>query len=259
MKNSLLILLIGIGFLSTSCATAYKSDQTPDDVYYSPGKPAAEDDLVKDAAQQEQYQAYMTSADERYLRMKVANHSRWTSLDDYAYWYDSRYDFYRYNQYNSLGLNNYNYNNNWNSMAAFGSHRPMLGWSNPAFTIISYCNTKTLIGSTAGSNITAYKNKNYDNANISYTNPKTGLTTYSNNTNNFSSLVKKVFAAASSNSNGSSTFDRAARTFSNSSTIGSSSSSSSSSPVVTSSTAGGNSGGVKSTGTSTSTGRTSRN
>ena len=110
MKNSLLILLVGIGFLATSCATAYKSDQTPDDVYYSPGKPAA-DDLVKDAAKQEQYQAYITSADERYLRMKVANHYRWTGLDDYAYWYDSRYDFYRYNHYNSLGINNYNYQN----------------------------------------------------------------------------------------------------------------------------------------------------
>ena len=71
------------------------------------------------------------------------------------------------------------------------------------------------------------------------------------NNNSFGNLVKRVFSTATSVAGAVSndSWDRAARSFSNSNTGGA---------AVPSSNAGGNSGGVKSTGTSTSTGRGGR-
>lgn len=81
-----------------SCTTAYKSGQTPDDVYFSPAKQKEEYVRVeKDEDNQykktdEDY-AYN---DDRYLRMKVRNRDRWSYLDDYyrdpyAYSYNRTY------------------------------------------------------------------------------------------------------------------------------------------------------------------------
>jgi hypothetical protein len=268
MKNTLLFALLGIGLLSTSCSTAYKSDQTPDDVYYSPGRPMEERVNTRvEEEKKQQYDEYVTNMDDRYLRMKVSNYNRWFMLDDYTYWNDSRYDFNRYNLYGS-GWNNYN----WNKIGGYvGSgwgyydyYYPNAGWYNPKSTIITYYGGKIPTpGTTSGSAITAYRNKTYNNnnnGNIGY-NTKTGMPITSNNnnsSNNFSSLMKRVFSPASSNSN-SSSYDRPARTFDNSSSNNSSARTYSTPSTTTSSSAGGNSGGVSSTGSSASGGRVIRN
>ncbi len=262
MKNSLLFALLGMGLLVTSCSTAYKTDQTPDDVYYSPGRPAAEKvDIVKDQSQREQYDNYVSSTDEQFLRMKVGNYNRWNMLDDYTYWNDSRYDFAHFNYYSSIGYNNYYGHNNWNFGWGNAFYRPIYSWGNPYYTLVSYYNPKATVGKPSESGISAYKNKNYSNTNTySVGSSKSGYNNSNYTTpssNNFSNLVKKVFSSSSP----SGSYDRAARTFDNNSSSNNrtSNNSSSSSYSAPSSNAGGNSGGVKSTGSSTSSGRTTRN
>lgn len=256
MKRILLLSVLSIGLLS-GCSTAFKAGQTPDDVYYSPAREGSAKETAKEEEknrnQQEQYKDYVSSQDDRYLRMKVANRSRWSSLDNFDYWNDSRYDFCNCNCYG--GYNNYDtynvWNPNWNLQVGYG-RRPYFGnygWNSPIYTLIQY-NNPTYGGSTSGSNISAYKNRNYNNSNYGYKDPKTGGFVISgNNNNSFGNLLKRVFTGSSDNSS-SSSYDRPQRTFNNSN-----SNSTPSNPPATSSSAGGNSGGFNSTGTSTSTGR----
>jgi hypothetical protein len=258
MKNSLLFTLLGLGLFVTSCSTAYKSDQTPDDVYYSPGRPAAERvDIVKDQTQRNQYENYVNNTDEQFLRMKVGNYYRWNMLDDYSYWNDSRYDFSHFNYYSSIGYSNYYGHNNWNFGWGTSFFRPNYSWGNPYYTLVTYYNPKTSVGRPSESGISAYKNKNYTNTNTYYSGNAKSSYNNSNYTtptsNNFSNLVKKVFSSSSP----SGSYDRAARSFDNSSS--SNRTSSNSTYSAPSSSAGGTSGGVKSSGTSASSGRTTRN
>lgn len=255
MKHTLLLSVLSIGLLS-SCSTAFKAGQTPDDVYYSPGREITSAKLEeKDQKQKEEYQEYVSSQDDRYLRMKVGNRNRWSSLDDFDYWHDSRYDFCSCNCYNSL--NNYNvWNPGWNLSVGYGMRRPgfggYYGWNNPVYTLVSYTNPKFSGGGyTSGSNISAYKNKTYNNANSNgYVNSKSGgfVNGNNNNSNSFGNLLKRVFTNGSPNSAATS-YDRPTRSFDTSPN------SNSSSTPATSSSAGGNSGGFKSTGSSSSTGR----
>jgi hypothetical protein len=244
MKHALLLSVLGIGLLS-SCSTAFKAGQTPDDVYYSPGRSIAsakeEENLQKENGQ---YQEYISSLDDRYLRMKIANRSRWSTIDNFDYWYDSRYDFSTYNYYN--GLNPYSaWNPGWSLSIGYGRYcygGSAWGWYSPIYTVVGYTIPHYYYGggSTSGSNISAFRNKVYNNNNSSYNtyNPKSSGSS-------FGSLVRKVFTGSESNGS----YDRPARTFAPSSN---------SSTPATSSSAGGSSGGFHSTGSSASTGRGGR-
>ena len=78
MKRQILLLAITAAALS-SCTTAYKTGQTPDDVYFSPTRPQDEYVRVK-KKKMNQYQQYDDEYyDDRYLRMKVHNHSQWNA------------------------------------------------------------------------------------------------------------------------------------------------------------------------------------
>ncbi|SKA02552.1 hypothetical protein [Sediminibacterium ginsengisoli] len=266
MKPYLLLSVMAIGLLS-GCSTAFKSGQTPDDVYYSPGRDAGvltkkEEDRQKE--DQARYEEYVSSLDDRYLRMKVANRARWSGLDDFNYWYDSRYDFGMYNYYSYSNWNDYYA---WGLGSMYTGWRPYLGvgysnygygygggwygygWS-PLYTVISYGSPKAP-GYTAGSNISAYRNKQYNNSNLGYKDPKTGAWVNNGSNNSFGNLMKRVFSSSTSgNNNTQQSWDRPTRTYTptNNNT-----------PPATSSSAGGNSGGFKSTGSSTSSGRPGRN
>ncbi len=249
MKHALLLSVLSIGLLS-SCSTAFKAGQTPDDVYYSPGREiAAAKEEETQQKENGQYQEYISSLDDRYLRMKIANRNRWGALDNFDYWYDSRYDFSTYNYYN--GLNPYSsWNPGWSLSIGYGRYCPggsSWGWHSPIYTIVGYTiPSYGSGGSTSGSNITAYRNKNYNNANNYIYDLKSGRSASGNSNSSFGSLIKKVF----SGSDNTTSYDRPARTFnSNTSTPNTNST------PATSSSAGGTSGGFKSTGSSTSTGR----
>jgi uncharacterized membrane protein YgcG len=110
MKRQILLLAITAAALS-SCTTAYKTGQTPDDVYFSPTRP--QDEYVRvEEKEDNQYRYDDEYYDDRYLRMKVQNRSQWSYLDDwYAYdRYGYRANYYYGTYYNPYTSWNYYYN-----------------------------------------------------------------------------------------------------------------------------------------------------
>ena len=257
MKYSLLLSVLGLGLFS-SCTTAFKSGQTPDDVYFSPGREAVALNEDRDQQKQrEQYQEYISSMDDRYLRMKIANRNRWSTLDDFGYWNDSRYDFNSYNYQYYSSLNPY-----WHSGMRLGFGYGNLyypgaygwGWSSPVYTVahyysVPYTPAKTG-GYTSASFATAYRNKSYHNSNYGFRDPKTGTFVPGGSSQSFGNLLKRVFSSSESTSS----YDRPARTFTNTTPAHTNTYT----PPATNSNAGGTSGGFQSTGSSASTGRGGR-
>ena len=277
MKKMLLILSVA----STSfvgCNSIYKSQQTPDDLYYSPGQEITASGQRKYDRDAEEYQQYVSTMDDNYLRMRVSNYNRWSSLDNFSYWNDMRYGF------SPIGVNTLTHGWGWNDPWAVGYNPWNIGWNpgwnlgfginawntwcpnpygpgiwgspvynSPFYSVIGYVNPKLITpGVNAGANLTAYRNRTYNNGN-NYSGGKDSWYapgTQGGNNNNFGNLVRRVFSNGNSNTNGSypSSYDRGARTFS----------SSSSSNSGMSSSAGGSSGGYHSSGSSASSGRGGR-
>lgn len=238
MKNSILVIFAFTAtFLITSCS-AYKASQTPDDVYFSPGKEML-------TRSQDQYQEYISSNDDRYLRLKAQNYTLWSPLDDYSYWYDSRYAFnmnydYLYSPYYSYFYNPL-YTPIWG-----GFYNPEFitaGYKNPVFSTINY---------SSGSNISAYNNRSYNTTNNRegysyYVPPTNGSYSGRNGYNNYNSRGdNSYYRNTYYNNAGTQNWSNPVRVsqggYSN-----------------TSSSAGGLSGGFSSKGTSSGGGRGSRN
>ncbi len=248
------------------CSGVYKSSQTPDDVYYSPARGARETATADN--NNDEYIDYTSSTDDNYLRMKVQDRYRWSTLDDYAYWNDSRY------YYNSYYLSPYSYSPYWggglynsyywggfgmNLYPAFG-----LGWSywspgyywnnwySPYYGVVYYKNPKVYTATTSGSNLSAFKNRVYNNSNTgNYYNYNRSYYNKNDGNQNFGSLVRRVFTPAnnSNNNNNNNNWERPVRTFNNNN---------SNFYTPPSSNAGGRSGGFNSSGSSVSP-RPSRN
>lgn len=243
MKTNLLPLLLAVSLLS-SCAT-YQSGQTPDDVYYSPGR-----DAIARTDKEEYDESYVK--DDNYLRRRVSNRRRWGSIDDFGYWNDPRFDvrFGNWNSWNTMGWNTMGWNswgwNSWNR-PAFGWGMGGNGWGSPLILVNNFKNPSR--GTNTGSSATAYRNRNYNNDNYLVKDVKTGISSTGNNQNaGFGNMVRRVFSSSNTSSSNNSSWDRSARTFS-------SGSSSSSYSGGLSSSAGGTSGGTtNSTATSSSAG-----
>ncbi|MEY3119638.1 MAG: hypothetical protein RIT30_1571, partial [Bacteroidota bacterium] len=76
--------LVAISFFVTSCTSLQQTTTVAtDDLYYTPSKPAEQ---VIAQAEEENYQDYQNYQDDRFLRLKVANRNRWSSIDDFGYW-----------------------------------------------------------------------------------------------------------------------------------------------------------------------------
>jgi hypothetical protein len=221
MKRQILLLAITAAALS-SCTTAYKTGQTPDDVYFSPTRP--QDEYVRVEERDEPSQYDDDYYDDRYLRMKVQNRTQWAYLDDwYAYdRYGYRANFYYGSYYNPYTSWNYYYNpycRN-NVIAYYPGQTGHPGIVNVAqnvpkprtFNLLSYSNTNL-------------NNANNNSGRNSY---KSGLSSpvYNNrNSNNgFSNTLKQIFNGATNISNSNSSYSPPTRSYSPSS--GSSSSSS---------------------------------
>ncbi|CAN5535943.1 hypothetical protein BH10BAC2_BH10BAC2_09420 [soil metagenome] len=173
MKNFLLVGLTG-SLLLSGCS-AYKASRTPDDVYYSPAKPAVE------YAEADRYEDYSNS-DDNYLRMKVRNRYQWNGIDDYNYWNDSRYDFgYSCFPSREVMIRPYYGIGVWSPYYS----RPWGNWYNPMYTVVYYKTPKAYYGNTSKSNLTAYRNGNY----------------YNPNKQSFGSLLKSAFGNNSNASN----------------------------------------------------------
>lgn len=224
MKRQILLLAITAAALS-SCTTAYKTGQTPDDVYFSPAKPQDEYVRVKDQQQEEEYRYNDNYYDDRYLRMKVQNRTRWDYLND---WY--AYDRYSHRFNYDYGSFYYNPYTSWNY------------YNNPYCrnNIIAYHPGTVSIAQNVPKprtfNLNSYTNTNYNNANSnfrmnSYKPVTNGRPVYNNrnsNSNGFSNTVKQIFTGGNNNSSNSNS-STPTRTYTPSSSSSSSSSSSGSS------------------------------
>jgi uncharacterized membrane protein YgcG len=267
MKHSLLIAVVTVGLL-TGCSTSNISTQTPDDVYYSPakGSPASMTTLK----QQDEYENYMSSNDDQYLAMKVHNYNLWSPLDDYSYWYDSRYNYYGYNNYaNNWYSNPYSYSafNPYYDNYYYGGYDRWAEWNNPGYIVACYKNTqvsKAVTNTyTSGSNITAYKNRSYNTANYPNIVSKSSQSLGNrSNTNSFGNIIRRAFSPSSPSQSQSRSYnDISNQSYTNPVRVYTPAPTSTPSTTTTapSSSAGGASGGYNSTGSSSSGGRSSRN
>jgi len=202
--NFKILLLASFAAALGSCSTAYKSGQTPDDVYYSPARSIEEDndpdkDQDKDIARND--------PEDRQIRMKAYDR-RWRDLDDdYDCNCSCKYDPYHYG---------YNY----------GYYYNPYYYPSPVYIP----GTKFIDPKNSTPRMTNLGSYNYTN--MSVVNPKTGSTKWVkserayNNSNNSGSFIRRVITPQS----GSSSSPNNTRTYSPSSNS-SSSSSSGSKPV----------------------------
>lgn len=199
------ILLAVAAAVLGGCSGTYKSSQTPDDLYYSPAR--GTDEGVAAAGY---YDEYTSSSEDRYLKMKVRDHYRWSAIDDYAYWNDSRYLYDQGFYYNYTYQNNYAYFNPWMWNNSYYYNYLSMGWYgyngngwnslyNPWHTVIYYKNPRTYNSYTSGRNLTAFGNNNYNNSNNNnryYTPSNNGQTKYNNsnnNSNNYNNSQSRTF------------------------------------------------------------------
>ena len=222
MKPSLLLLALISAASFTGCSTAYRTGQTPDDVYYSAAKPQKEQD-DRDEVREDRNNRYQEEYyDDRYLRMKVRNHRQWSDLDDW-YYYDKYSSYYSYN-YGS-------YNNPYNSWNYY--YNPYCCCHGNYYSY--YSNIKTAMTAPVikrNFNLAGYTNTNYNNNGGSYKAPtiKTTRTYNTTNNNNNGGILKNIFNK--DNSSGGRTYTPANNTGSGGGNTGSGGSGGGSAPVT---------------------------
>jgi len=235
MNSKILLLAFAVAAIS-SCTTAYKTGQTPDDVYYSPARPV--DEYVRmEKEDDRRYSNNEDYYDDRYLRMKVHNRTRWSDLDDY-YYYDNRYNYTTYNDWNNPWSPNAYWNYCYNPYYS-SSYYP---YYNHGMIIVNPT-VKNIYSAPRRFNLNSYNSNSLTNNN--YTNPKsvrTSNSTYSgsgnvNNTNSSSNrsnpgnFLRNIFnngsSSSTNNPSSSSSSTRSSSSSSSSSSSGGSSSGSS--------------------------------
>jgi hypothetical protein len=195
--------LIILAFVSTailsSCSTAYKSGQTPDDVYYSPARET--DAYVVVQQDNNRYNSYQyTNPDDNWLRMRVYNRSRWSAFDEYD-WNDWRYNSWTYNLYSPYAWNGY-----WNSYWGWNS------FYNPYCSNIIILNPKTnpsVYTKVRNFSLGSYTNTNYNNSNANLSRlrttyrsiPRPGYTNNNNNSSTLGTSIRRVFSGSGSSYN----------------------------------------------------------
>ncbi len=191
------LLLIAIAAVSiTGCSTAYKSGQTPDDVYYSPVRGIDESDNSRKRVDRTEYRA--DAYEEREIRMSSRDR-RWRDLND-DYDYNYRYDPYRYGYNYGYYYNPYYYN------------RPVFL---PGYVIVNPKNNTprmTNLGS-------------YNNSTLVVSNNKTGETkwvpssrSYNNSNSNGGSFIRRIITPSTSYPSGSGNSSTRSSTYQNNDT-----------------------------------------
>lgn len=218
MKSKSTFALLTLVIVFASCSTAYKSGQTPDDVYYSPTRP--QDEYVRVDRNDDRMYRYDEGAyrDDRYLRMKVRDHRYDVLFDDYY-----SYNPYYYHYYNGNLL----YNTPWSSYTYWNyyynpyySHYPVITvlpttskYNKPRVFDLSVYNTPQSTSSNPKA-VNTYNIRSSRNSG-----------NYRNSGSNAGDYMRNVFGSSGNNSNSA----PAVRTSTNTSSSGNSSSNSSSS------------------------------
>lgn len=237
MNTRLILFAVVIAGLS-SCTTAYKTGQTPDDVYYSPERQGAEyvaaSNDREDGRRYNNYQGssnYYETRDDRYLRMMVRNRYRWSAFDDYYYMdgmmsptmgYHSPWS---YNSYNPWSFSFYNNFWSWNSF--YNPYCSNVIILNPVKTPNYYNRIRNFnlaaynTGAYSNTNSNTYRGKNFNRGALNpayngFGNPRYSNSNSGQRPSSLGTSVRKVF----SNSNNSrnyeynSSSDRPVRTYS---------------------------------------------
>ena len=201
MKPTTLLLAFSTAIILSSCTTAYKTGQTPDDVYFSPAR--QHDEYVRtDNNENNKYRTDDEYYDDRYLRMKVHNHNRWSDPDE-SYYYDKRYYATVYtggicnNPWSPYTYWNNYYNPYYHNYVILSPKSPT--YNGPrTFNLNSYNNTQTIKQRFSIAN----PNYKYGTNNNTYSAPRSGSSTRDNgNSGNF---LRDIFSSGGSKSNSSS-------------------------------------------------------
>ena len=229
----LLILFVIAGL--SSCTTAYKIGQTPDDVYYSPAPP--QNEYVTTRNEEERNDYYTSSSEDREIRRRINNRRLRVYNDyDYGYNYPTSYPSvyispYGYNSYpygyNSYGYNYYSpYSYNYYPVYVYPKTRLAPTYVGPRkYNLGTYTPTSTLSTNTRSGNINTGARGNAPVR--TFTKPP------ANNGSGVGNFIRKVFSptnnsGSSNRSNDNSTQSRSfepSRSSSNSSSSSSSRSS----------------------------------
>lgn len=184
-RNILPVFLAMAAF--TSCSV-YRSGQTPDDVYYSPGRTQEDSYMTVDNTRKgRSYGRYdNTSPDDNYLRMRVRDRYRWSAFDNYSALNDWQYNGGYYGMYNpyyagygysgfgygmGMGFGPYSYYNPWSFNSYWNSYYHWNSFYNPycpGIIVGSYKTNPVVYNSVRNFNMATYNNNNsYNNRNKS--------------------------------------------------------------------------------------------
>ncbi len=192
MKSAILLLVLSVVVFS-SCTTAYKTGQTPDDVYYSPARP--QEEYVQSEKRDDQYRYSDEYYEDRYLRMKVSNRYRWRDLDD---WYNADHRF-RYNVYTGCCF----CNDPWTPQVYWNSYYNP--YYSPYYNHYSYGNVKTVAYNKPRTfNLNTYtpaaNNTKQSNNKFRTSNNNTYTETRNNNSNS-GNMLRNIFNGNNSGGN----------------------------------------------------------
>jgi len=206
MKPVILLLAFSLAAF-TSCTTAYRSGQTPDDVYYSAAKINPEDDEQKTKQDEQKDYSYDDQYyDDRYIRMKVHNRTQWSDLDDWYYYdrYSYRYNYYFGSYNNPYSSWNFFYNpyccchNNYAFNYKLPSAQPIV---KRHFNLAGYTNTSYNTSNKPGTNFKIPAQRVYNNSNKSLSEK---VRTILNSDNNSSTRTYQPSSSSSGNNSSSS-------------------------------------------------------
>ena len=219
MKSKSTFSILSIALVFASCTTAYKSGQTPDDVYYSPARPAGE--YVQQEKKDDRMYRYDEEAyrDDRYLRMKIQDRRYSGLFDDYYSYNPYYYHYYNGNliyntPWSSYNYWNYYYNPYCSNVITVVPRTPV--YNKPRTFDLSVYNPQP----TNNNNPKGSARNNYSNSNNS--------NNYRNSGTNAGNYLRDVFRGSSNNNSGSS-YSPSSNTNSSSSSSSNNSSSGSSS------------------------------
>src|SRR5688572_388874 len=186
MKSIIIAAVTAVVALS-SCSV-YREGQTPDDVYYSPGKSREQVAYVEGSGDRDEGRRYnnnqrgysgyddYASADDRWLMMRVRNRYRWSYFDDYNYY--NPYNSFGYGGWGGYGSYGFGYQPGFSFGLGFGNYYDPFGYGhfnnyynwnsyyNPYYPRVIVVNPKNDPGAynrIRNFNLNNYSNRNYNN------------------------------------------------------------------------------------------------
>src|SRR5688572_16770470 len=201
MKSALPVLASVL--ILASCSTAYKSGQTPDDVYYSPERPKG---YVKTDKKEDRRVDEGEYRDDRYIRMKIRDRRYDGLYDDYYSYNPYYYHYYNSSLYYNSPWNNHTYWNYYYNPCGFcsscGTYTSKVVTRTPrAFDLSVYNtpNTGNVKGVSFKGGQVSY-GTNTGNTSRNYGTGKSNTRNYSNSGKNAGEYIRDAFGGSNNSS-----------------------------------------------------------